>query len=154
MPRTSIRGSQIIDGTVQRVDLDTDTSSQSVIRKVIAGSGIAISFTGVDSGTGDVTITSTSTSTSLSVVTKTANYTITNTDDVVLVDCTAGNITITLPNVATATIKRFTIKKIDASVNKITVQGDANIDTNATYPILFKNTSIDLITNNVLWKIH
>lgn len=56
MARTNVRGSQINDGSVQRVDLDTTTTGQAVIRKVIAGTGISISQTGVDSGTGDVTV--------------------------------------------------------------------------------------------------
>jgi hypothetical protein len=56
MARTNVRGSQINDGSVQRVDLDTTTTGQAVIRKVIAGTGISISATGVDAGTGDATI--------------------------------------------------------------------------------------------------
>lgn len=46
----------ILGGSVIRYSLNTTTPNQAVIRKVIAGSGITISSTGVDSGTGDVTV--------------------------------------------------------------------------------------------------
>ncbi len=41
---------------VQRDDLDTTTTTKAVIAKAVQGSGITISSSGVDSGTGDVTI--------------------------------------------------------------------------------------------------
>lgn len=56
MPATVIRGGQIGDGTIQRVDLDVSTVGQSVVRKIIQGTGITLSSTGADSGTGDVTV--------------------------------------------------------------------------------------------------
>ena len=56
MSRTQLTGNQIGDGSVQRHDLDSTTSGQSVIKKLIAGSGVSIVSTGADSGTGDVTI--------------------------------------------------------------------------------------------------
>jgi hypothetical protein len=56
MSQTSIRGAQILNNTVQRQDLDTSTVGQALITKVVQGSGIALSSTGADSGTGDVTI--------------------------------------------------------------------------------------------------
>ncbi len=56
MARTQITGLQVGDNTVQRADLDATTAGQAVIKKVIAGTGITLTFTGIDSGTGDVTI--------------------------------------------------------------------------------------------------
>jgi hypothetical protein len=58
MPITTIRGGQVTDGTVQRVDLDVSTVGQAVVRKIVQGSGITLSSTGADSGTGDVTVSS------------------------------------------------------------------------------------------------
>ena len=46
----------IEDGTVSRVDMNTTDTGQAVITKVIAGTNVTISSTGVDAGTGDVTI--------------------------------------------------------------------------------------------------
>jgi len=46
----------ILGGSIIRYDLNTTTPTQAVIRKIIAGTGVSITSTGVDSGTGDVTI--------------------------------------------------------------------------------------------------
>jgi hypothetical protein len=61
MPVTGLRGRQILDGDVLRADLNTSTSGSAVITKIIAGTNISISSTGVDAGTGDVTINATGT---------------------------------------------------------------------------------------------
>lgn len=58
MPRTLLTSKEI--GNVQRNDLDVSTAGEAVITKVIAGTGISLSSTGVDAGTGDVVINSTS----------------------------------------------------------------------------------------------
>lgn len=56
MARTQVRTKNIEDGGVMRDDLNTSQSGQAVTRKIIQGTGIVISSTGVDAGTGDVTI--------------------------------------------------------------------------------------------------
>ncbi len=56
MSSTAVPTRQIRDGTVRRVDLDTTTGGAAVIAKAVAGTGISLSSSGVDSGTGDVTI--------------------------------------------------------------------------------------------------
>jgi Cu/Ag efflux protein CusF len=58
------------------------------------------------------------------VVTKTANYTLTAIDTVVLFDATAAARTATLPAAAGVKDKTFIIKKIDSSANTVTI--DAN----------------------------
>jgi hypothetical protein len=57
MSQTVIRGSQLLNNTVQRQDLDTTTAGQALVTKIVQGSGITLSSTGADSGTGDVTVT-------------------------------------------------------------------------------------------------
>lgn len=52
----TITSGQIIDGAVTRSDLNTSTSGSAVIRKLVQGTGLSISSTGADSGTGDVTV--------------------------------------------------------------------------------------------------
>jgi hypothetical protein len=59
MPPTVIRGTQVLDGTIQRADLDTTTAGQAVVAKIVQGSNITLSSTGADSGTGDVTVSAT-----------------------------------------------------------------------------------------------
>lgn len=56
MGRTQIRTTELEDGGVKRNDLNTTVSGQAVTRKIVQGTGITLSSTGVDSGTGDVTI--------------------------------------------------------------------------------------------------
>jgi hypothetical protein len=56
MPVTTLRGRQVLDGDITRDDVNTSTAGSAVITKVIAGTGISISSTGADAGTGDVTI--------------------------------------------------------------------------------------------------
>lgn len=56
MASTNITGSQILDGTVGRDDLDITTVGGAAITKVIAGTNVTLSYTGADPGTGDVTV--------------------------------------------------------------------------------------------------
>jgi len=58
MPRTQVNGTQVSDGSIGRADLNTTTAGSAVITKLIAGTGVTMTFTGADSGTGDVTINS------------------------------------------------------------------------------------------------
>lgn len=56
MAATVVRGGQVKDGTIQRVDLDTSTVGQAVVAKLVQGAKITLSSTGGDAGTGDVTV--------------------------------------------------------------------------------------------------
>lgn len=68
-----------------------------------------------------------STDNSLAVTSKTANYTILSTDDVILCDGSGGAFTVTLPAAASNTGKRFYIVKTDADIGEpITVDGNAS----------------------------
>jgi hypothetical protein len=59
MAVTNIRGQQILNGDVGREDLNTTSTGRAVVTKIIAGTNVTISSTGVDTGTGDVTINAT-----------------------------------------------------------------------------------------------
>lgn len=56
MPKTWIDSEQIKDGEVKRQDLNTTQEGSAVIRKIRVGSGLTMSYDGVDEGTGDVTV--------------------------------------------------------------------------------------------------
>lgn len=56
MGRTQVPSFQIGDGEVKRADLNTTTSGSAVVARIIQGTGITLSSSGTDSGTGDVTI--------------------------------------------------------------------------------------------------
>jgi len=55
----------------------------------------------------------------------TSNYTMNINDAIILVDATAGNVTITLQPALQWEQKKLTIKKIDASVNTVTIDADS-----------------------------
>lgn len=57
MARTQLNTKQIFDGGIQKEDMDTITPNQAVITRIIAGSGVSLASSGIDSGTGDVVVT-------------------------------------------------------------------------------------------------
>jgi len=89
------------------------------------------------------------------VATKTANYTALQSDDVLLGDATSGAITITLPTAVGNTGEVFHIKKIDSSVNAVTIATTSSqtIDGALTQPILFQYQTITIVSNGVGWSV-
>lgn len=59
MGATQLTTRQLGGNAVNKDDIDTTTTTKALITKVIAGTNITISSTGVDTGTGDVTINAT-----------------------------------------------------------------------------------------------
>lgn len=75
------------------------------------------------------------------LVTISTNYAVTNTNDYIEVNASGGNVTITLPNPTTLSNIRapFWVKKIDSSLNTVTVQSaSGTIDGAATQVIQFQ----------------
>ena len=54
MAKTRIRSAQL--RKVQRKDLTVSTAGKAVVTKIIAGTGVTITWTGADQGTGDVVL--------------------------------------------------------------------------------------------------
>jgi hypothetical protein len=67
-----------------------------------------------------------------SILTKTVDYTTALTDDIILVDATAGDVIITLTTPVGNSGKTFTVKKIDSTANTVTVSSSAGIDGTTT----------------------
>lgn len=65
---------------------------------------------------------------SRSVSTKTANYTLTASDSVILANPTSGDITLTLPTASTVTGKTFSVKRTHGTANALKVTSAQNID--------------------------
>lgn len=86
------------------------------------------------------------------VVAKSANYTVTVLDNTVLVDASAGQVTITLISAAYAA-NTFTVKKTDSSANHVVVAAQAgqNIDGASTYTLLNQNNSVRVIPSASNW---
>lgn len=93
--------------------------------------------------------------TNLTVVTKTANYTLTSSDQVVLADATSGAFTLLLPAAASNSGKVFYIKKIDATANGITIDGNASelIDGELTQTMFDSMQAITLISDGGNWYV-
>jgi len=89
------------------------------------------------------------------ISTKSANYTLTQTDHTILVDAIAGDITITLPAVSWKSWQEYNIKKIDASSTSkviITPAGAETIDGETSRTLLPAQwVSITLVTDWNNW---
>jgi hypothetical protein len=80
MARTQISGSLIENASVGRVDINTTVSGQALVTKVLVGSGLTATKTGIDVGTGDVTLSLNTSGLVTSFNTRTGNITLTGTD--------------------------------------------------------------------------
>jgi hypothetical protein len=94
------------------------------------------------------------------VLSKSANYSAVAADDnsLILVDATAGPVTITLPDVTTVINGyRSVVKKIDASVNAVTVKDGnvtpATIDGAASVALTFQYSTLSVEGNQVKWSV-
>jgi hypothetical protein len=92
---------------------------------------------------------------STAVAGKTTTYTITFSDATVTGDATSGAFTVTLPSAATVTGVEFTIKKIDASANAVTVgtTSSQTIDGITTYSLASRWSTITVQSDGSNWLI-
>lgn len=99
--------------------------------------------------------------TGVTLKTKTANYTLTTFDAVVLCNATSGAITITLPNPSTcydstnlASIV-YNVSKIDSSANAVTIAPYASetIGGDTSFVLAYQNEVLTLVTNGTNWYI-
>ncbi len=88
-----------------------------------------------------------------SAVNVTANYVITGQEGAILVDASLGPVQVTLP--ALTATNRVIIKKIDASVNAVTIvpPGTELIDGQTSQVISTTYVTLDLVNNNINWFI-
>jgi len=93
------------------------------------------------------------------VTTKTANYGASDDDYIILVDASAGNVTITLPTAVAAAgsgngRSTFIIKRIDnVLTNTVTIatSNSQTIDGAATATLVLQYQSMTVISNNANW---
>lgn len=128
-PATNVNTTQIVNGvwvntyfqTLANLSTDLTSSATKYPSVNAVNTGLALKA--------DITAIS-----SYPYLTKTANYTVlladwNNTNTLtIIVDATAGNVVITLPTASTVAGKMINVKKIDASVNTVTVSATQNID--------------------------
>ena len=80
-------------------------------------------------------------------------YTALDTDHTIICDAVAGVITVVLPTAASSTNRIYIIKKVDASVNAITIDGDGaeTIDGAATQTLSNQYDSITVQSDGTEW---
>ena len=92
---------------------------------------------------------------STTIDTKTASYTLTDNDNIILGDATTGAIILTLPDATKMKGRQYTIKKQDASPNLVSLATTSNqlIDGNATYDISAQYQFITATSNGTGWSV-
>lgn len=90
------------------------------------------------------------------VVSAATTYTVLTDDSyLILCDATAGAFDVDLPAAASSTNVRVTVKKIDASANAVTVDGNGaeTIDGAATYSLAAQWDSVTITCNGTAWYV-
>lgn len=91
----------------------------------------------------------------VTVSTKTSNYTLLPTDFVILGDCTSSAFTLSLPTASAGVGRIFFLKKIDSSVNILTIQanGAELIDGSNTFLLPSQWQCITVVSSGTAWYI-
>lgn len=157
MSATQFTTRQLGSNSVTRDDIDITTTTKALIAKIVAGTNITISSTGVDAGTGDVTINAASSS-APTLSTLTSNTTITaatTSKQTFLADATGGSFTITLPTAVGFNGLVISIKRINSGTNTVTIATTSSqtIDGDLTQILNAQWTSLDFTANGTNWGI-
>lgn len=86
----------------------------------------------------------------LTVINITGDYTAFDTDDLILVDTTNGDITVTLPFVSG---KQYTIKKTDNAVNSVIITGSATFDGTGSIIFTGQYDVYSVVADATYWNI-
>jgi hypothetical protein len=86
---------------------------------------------------------------------KTAAYTLTATDEVIKADATTATFAVTLPTAVGKTGQEYTIKKVDATANAVTIATTSSqtIDGSTTYSLAAQWKYVKVISDNSNWII-
>ncbi len=89
------------------------------------------------------------------IVAKSGAYTITIDDEVIIADASGGSFTITLPTAVGISGKTYWIKKIDATANIVTVDGNGaqTIDDGLTAVIGTQYEAITVVSDGTEWWV-
>jgi len=84
---------------------------------------------------------------------KNEDYKVDSVVDVVLVDCTTSNITITLPKTQYNEGKNISIKKLDSSSNNVIVNSSDNVEGSSSYSFNTQYESYTFMATQLGWLI-
>lgn len=89
------------------------------------------------------------------VAAKTAAYTLTATDSVVTADATGGAFTLLLPTAVGITGRQYTIKRLNAGANTVTVDanGAQTIDVALTYVLTVQFQTVRVVSDGANWIV-
>jgi hypothetical protein len=92
---------------------------------------------------------------STGIVSKTADYTLTSSDSTVTADATSGLVTLTLPTAVGSAGRQFTLKKIDASVNAVSVATTSSqtIDGATNHDLIAQWSTVTVQSDGSNWII-
>lgn len=157
----TLAGSEVL--TNKTVSRASNTMSGFTAAAVPTADGSGVLGAGVAPGSAGEVLTSTgsawaSSEILMSVSSKTADYTLVSTDDLILVDSSGGAFTLTLPAAASNTGKVFMIKKTDstfATANAVTVDGNASetIDGSLTRTLNTQHEEYSIVSDGTNWRI-
>lgn len=85
------------------------------------------------------------------IVTKTANYTVLDSDYTILANATSNAFTLTLPNATTNTGRVLIIRKTDESANVLTFSSAIKISETTSFTTLNINTTIRIQSDGTAW---
>lgn len=91
---------------------------------------------------------------SFAVVSKTVAYSVTRADSVVLADATGGAITITLLTPVGIKARRYTVKRLNAGANAVTIATASGlIDGAATQVLAAQYAKITVVSDGTNWQV-
>ena len=91
----------------------------------------------------------------LSVVTKVASYIVQASDDIILVDASGGDVTLTLPPILSNEGKTYTVAKIDSSAFKVIIDPDSSelINGESSIDLVDKDQVLQFLSNDSSWMV-
>src|SRR6185312_12971588 len=165
----AITGNATVSGTVNSATISTSTvPTAAQLSGLTGGTDTSLHFHSADRARSNHTGTQSLSTVSglitanggisgtLSQTPITANYTALTTDQVILADATAGNITVTLPAASTEGNRELFVKKVDSSANTVRVAaaGTDTIDGAASVTLSSQYAWIDIISDGTgRWNI-